>query len=441
MLANVQINNFKITGQVGSGSYGLVFHAVDMITDGEFAIKAVMKQSGEQDRALNSTSRGDVKRSAILQTQLYHFFKSFQNKVYLPSIDMDSIRRLSKKELAHAPHYQELAMHLTVNSHSNIVTIHQILESSLATFIVMDYYPNDMFTSIVNARHFAGNGLLIKKVFLQLCSALLHCHRNGVYHCDIKPENILFDANDNVYICDFGLSTTSAELPGNVCVGSSYYMAPERMTNNGAEYSPTESGDIWSLGIILINLVCIRNPWMKADRTRDSTFRYFVQDPRILLQILPLSEDLFSIVCSVLHLDPLRRISLPALMESIANCESFTTEGPLAHVDCLSVEQYTRFLEGDLGYKVRYAVNNYYMEDDYEDREQDLSYYTYDGDIEVDIFADEDDIGNENNSQCFYGSTTPESSLAGWYSRQKLPATFAARLQLINYSTSYTTCL
>ncbi|KAH3666579.1 hypothetical protein OGAPHI_003440, partial [Ogataea philodendri] len=97
----------------------------------------------------------------------------------------------------------------------------------------------------------------------------------GVYHCDIKPENILLDASDNVYLCDFGLATDSKYLAPNVCVGSFYYMAPERILYSSAPLEtetavlPTATSDIWSLGIILINLVCMRNPWLKAHQGED----------------------------------------------------------------------------------------------------------------------------------------------------------------------------
>lgn len=371
MLTNCQINNFQITKQIGSGAYGLVFHAIDLISENQYAVKAVMKNNDQ----CNESS--DIKKSTLLQGQLYHYFKSFQNKLFLPSINLESIKSLTEEQLSNAPNYKEIALHLKVHSHQNVVTIHQVLESSLATFIVMDYYPRDLFTSIVDHQHFAQDGTLVKKVFLQLCSVIQHCHHLGVYHCDIKPENILLDSQDNVQLCDFGLSTTSKELLANVCVGSSYYMAPERIScpsslthGNEAVSFPTATSDIWSLGIILINLTCIRNPWLKAHQLEDHTFHYFTQDPKVLLKILPVSQDLFSILLDVLQLDPSKRIRLDKLMTEVSECTHFTQSGPLSQVPTLTTEQFQRFIIGDHGVALKKMLYEYYSNGEEEEEEE-----------------------------------------------------------------------
>ncbi|CDF89490.1 ZYBA0S04-05512g1_1 [Zygosaccharomyces bailii CLIB 213] len=368
MLTNCQINNFQITSQIGSGAYGLVFHAVDIITENEYAIKAVVKSSSLNDFG-KPTTDDNIKKSTVLQTQLYHFFKSFQNKLFLPTVDLDSIQCLDNAELARAPHYKEIAMQLKVHSHENVCTIHQILESPLATFIVMDYIPLDLFTAIVDREYFANNGLLVKKVFLQLCSALDHCQHKGVFHCDIKPENVLLDSNDNVHLCDFGLSTTCQYLAPNVCIGSSYYMAPERILYTSGNKDtvtsfPTSTGDVWSLGVILINLCCIRNPWLKAHQTEDSTFNYYTKNPSVLKRILPVSDELYSLLVRILQVDPYSRIDLRSLMKEVAELESFTVEGPLSNVPQLDEKLYDTFITGDRGMCLREMLKEGSEEDE-----------------------------------------------------------------------------
>lgn len=409
MLTNCQINNFQITSQIGSGAYGLVFHAVDMITENEYAVKAVVKASSVSEVG-KPTTQDNLKKSTVLQTQLYHYFKSFQNKLFLPSIDLDSIQKLSNAQLARAPHYKEIALHLKVHSHANIVTIHQVLESPLATFIVMDYYPRDLFTSIVDQKYFSNNGLLIKKVFLQLCSALDHCHHMGVYHCDIKPENILLDTDDTIYLCDFGLSTTCQYLAPNVCIGSSYYMAPERIlyTNENTQDTtvtsfPTATGDIWSLGIILINLTCIRNPWLKAHQTEDNTFSYFTRDSNVLKKILPISDQLYRLVTRILQLNPYNRIDIRTLMSEVANITSFTNDnGPLSTVPKLSEELYNTFIIGDKGMSLKEILRSYHDDEDADERQSYDSSYPSSS-----ITSTPTD---ENTTPAAYAETTPYSS-------------------------------
>lgn len=392
MLVTCKINNYQLEKQLGSGAYGLVFYAVDLKTGHKYAIKAVLNQN---NAGVNwSDPSSNVKQSTLLQTQLYYYFKSFQNKLYLPSIDLETIKNLNKEQLCSMPHYKEVSLQLKVHSHQNVVSIHEVLKSPIAIFIVMDYYSRDLFTTIVEDQYFVNDGILIKKVFLQICSAIHYCHEQGIFHCDIKPENILLDEDDNIYLCDFGLSTTSSEELVNVCIGSSYYMAPEKIScpynisyDQTNLKAPTSASDIWSLGIILINLVCIRNPWLKAHQTQDNTFHQFTKYPIILKKILPISTDLYYILLGIFQLNPWERVCLSRLMIQIAQCPSFTTSGPLHSVKPLTDFRYVEgLIEDNCANNIQkdqhYHTNEYFIDklgtglDDY-----DTEYLTFDGDI------------------------------------------------------------
>jgi 5'-AMP-activated protein kinase catalytic alpha subunit len=76
-----------------------------------------------------------------------------------------------------------------------------------------------------------------------------------VLHRDVKLDNILFDANGQIKICDFGISRVirnPSEVIHEQC-GTPAYVAPEIMKDQG--YNGFKS-DVWSLGIILFALVC-----------------------------------------------------------------------------------------------------------------------------------------------------------------------------------------
>lgn len=340
-LANCQVSNFKIVRQIGSGSYGLVFHVTDLFSNANFAMKIILKSH------LFNTLPANIKKRDILLNQLIHELSTHNYKLHLPTVDLDSIVNITEYQLEANPQYKELQLHLKVHQHPNIVSIHQVLESHFATFIIMDYYPTDLFTSIVDDKHFSQDGALVKRAMIQLSSVLEYCALQDVYHCDLKPENILLDKFDNLYLCDFGLATTSSSLlsvQSNIEIGSSYYMAPERITNNHTHKhhphlpcNPDETikGDIWSLGILLINLTCIRNPWAKASIDEDKTFAYFINNPSILQKILPISNELLSLLLRILVLNPADRISYEQIKHEIINIQSFTQEGPLSKVDVL----------------------------------------------------------------------------------------------------------
>lgn len=81
--------------------------------------------------------------------------------------------------------------------------------------------------------------------------------------------------------------------------------------------------DVWSLGVILVNLTCGRNPWKRAS-TEDSTFRAYLKDPQFLRTILPLSPELNYILRRIFECDPRKRITIPELRRLIVDCPRFT---------------------------------------------------------------------------------------------------------------------
>jgi serine/threonine protein kinase len=110
-------------------------------------------------------------------------------------------------------------------------------------------------------------------MFIQMCDAVEACHRVGISHRDIKPENfICIDDRGHigerkvvVKITDWGLGTQEEEC-GDFDCGSKPYMAYECRNNVSPNYRPREA-DVWSLGIVLLNLLFHRCPW--ADPTPD----------------------------------------------------------------------------------------------------------------------------------------------------------------------------
>lgn len=97
---------------------------------------------------------------------------------------------------------------------------------------------------------------------LQLTSALSHAHRNGIIHRDVKPQNILMNQYGNVKITDFGiaraLSSTQLTKTNDV-IGSVHYLSPEQARGGTA----TKKSDIYSLGIVLFELLTGRLPFQE----------------------------------------------------------------------------------------------------------------------------------------------------------------------------------
>ncbi|TFK49162.1 kinase-like protein, partial [Heliocybe sulcata] len=223
-------------------------------------------------------------------------------------------------------HLREISLHQRSSAHPNIVTLHRVIEEHDYTWIVMDYCSDgDLFSQILNHRRYLGRARLIKRVFLQLLDAVEYCHSVGVYHRDLKPENVLcFDEGLRLTITDFGLATTD-KISDEFRTGSIYHMSPEC---RGGAFAPTGTyspmfNDIWSLGIILLNIITGRNPWRSAADS-DPTFRAYLQNPAgFLPTVLPISEEVNALLVRTLEVDWRKRITLPELRRAIKGVRSF----------------------------------------------------------------------------------------------------------------------
>jgi eukaryotic-like serine/threonine-protein kinase len=94
----------------------------------------------------------------------------------------------------------------------------------------------------------------------QVLDALAHAHGHGVVHRDIKPANIMLTGSGVVKLLDFGIARMQADrrlTKTGTAVGSLFYMSPEQI--RGAE--PDQSSDIYSLGIVLYEMVTGRRPF------------------------------------------------------------------------------------------------------------------------------------------------------------------------------------
>ncbi|KAJ5916486.1 hypothetical protein N7504_000501 [Penicillium tannophilum] len=281
-LGFILANRLELTGILGVGAYGVVYTAVDIHTNISYAVKALNK-AGLDPRQLKYQQR-------------------------------------------------EIRLHHLASQHPNVVSLVRIMDSVDCTYVVMEYCPEgDLFSSITDKGNFVSNDPLVKRVFLQLLDAVQFCHSIGIYHRDLKPENVLVtDQGMTVKLADFGLATTDYFTTDFGC-GSTFYMSPECQQTNPRPMScySSAANDVWSLGVMLVNLTCGRNPWKRAS-VEDSTFRAYLKDPFFLKSILPLSTEMVCILSRVFERDPSKRITIPELRQLIVDCPCFTEQPPVA---------------------------------------------------------------------------------------------------------------
>lgn len=140
---------------------------------------------------------------------------------------------------------------LKLLKHPNVVRLHEVLASKTKIYMVLEYVTGgELFDRISNrGRLSEGEG---RKLFQQLIDGVSYCHHKGVFHRDLKLENVLVDAKGNIKISDFGLSALPQHyrddgLLHTTC-GSPNYVAPEILANRGYDGA---TADIWSCGVIL----------------------------------------------------------------------------------------------------------------------------------------------------------------------------------------------
>lgn len=106
---------------------------------------------------------------------------------------------------------------------------------------------------------------VLGKVAEGVLNGLTYLHSHRIIHRDIKPSNILLTRSGEVKLCDFGVSGEfGTKGDANTFIGTSYYMAPERIT--GQSYTITS--DVWSLGVTLLEVAQHRFPF-PADGTEE----------------------------------------------------------------------------------------------------------------------------------------------------------------------------
>ncbi|CAH1454525.1 unnamed protein product [Lactuca virosa] len=182
----LQLGKYEIGRTLGEGNFGKVKFAKDVQTGHPFAVKIL-----EKTRIKNLNFSDQIKR--------------------------------------------EIAT-LKILKHPNVVRLHEVLASKTKIYMILEYVNGgELFDTIASKGKLPeSNG---RKFFQQLIDGVSYCHDKGVYHRDLKLENVLVDAKGSIKISDFGLSALPQHLRDDgllhTTCGSPNYVAPEILSNRG----------------------------------------------------------------------------------------------------------------------------------------------------------------------------------------------------------------
>ena len=210
------VGNYSVSGKLGEGTFGIVLKGTHNLASERVAIKVLEKKRMQQ---------------------------------------ADDIERVGK----------EIQI-LKQLRHPHVVRLWEIIYTSSRIYLVMEYAARgELFQYIVKAGRLREDEG--KRFFVQILAGVAYLHSQHIVHRDIKPENILLDAERNVRIVDFGLSTRCA--PGQVlkhACGSPCYAAPEMLTRAGqAAGYVGHPVDVWSTGVTLFAMICGFLPFEHAN--------------------------------------------------------------------------------------------------------------------------------------------------------------------------------
>jgi tetratricopeptide (TPR) repeat protein len=237
---------YTLLNQVGIGSMGVVYRALDRLTGNYVALKKV----GLLPREPNPSSYD-------LRLELTREFKA-----------LASLR------------------------HPNVVTVLDYgFDSTDTPFLVMELL--DSAQTISTAGQHQPRDLQIQ-LLLQVLQALTYMHRRGMIHRDLKPSNILVTGGQ-VRVLDFGLAIGRGQSKDTV--GTLSYMAPEVLTGHPADIA----SDLYSFGMVACEMLAGRHPFRRVS-TPDDTTLIPSQLAEMTLRMLPeaMTEGLESPIAAIL---------------------------------------------------------------------------------------------------------------------------------------------
>ncbi|XP_033610342.1 serine/threonine-protein kinase fused isoform X2 [Cryptotermes secundus] len=215
-----------------------------------------------------------------------------------------SLRGRSEKELRSLRQEFEIQQHL---HHPNIIQMLDSFETENEIVVVTEYAEKELYEILGKEGYLPEER--VHRIVCDLVSALYYLHSHRVLHRDLKPQNILLEANGVAKLCDFGFarSMSAGTYVLTSIKGTPLYMAPELIEEKPYD----QNADLWSLGCIIYELLVGSPPFCT------SSILHLVRLIRHEAVKWPdfISPTCQSFIQGLLQKDPKQRLTWPQLLD------------------------------------------------------------------------------------------------------------------------------
>src|SRR5437660_6989779 len=201
---------------------------------------------------------------------------------------------------------QELILAREV-THRNVIRIFDLGQAKGFKFITMEFVEGRDLRAVLRERGKLPPDETVR-IIAQVCRALESAHAAGVVHRDLKPQNIMLDGKDRVYVMDFGIAH-SLETPGmtqtGALMGTPEYMSPEQAKGIKVD----ARSDLFALGIIFYEMLTGISPY-KADTALATLLKRTQERPPPPAEVDPtIPKAISGVVMKCLEIDRDHRFS------------------------------------------------------------------------------------------------------------------------------------
>ena len=209
MIGRVFAERYRLEEFVGKGGMALVFRACDTRTGHDVAVKVLRPELGNDEEFLER-----FRREALAASKM---------------------------------------------SHHNIVNLLDVGEEDGYRYLVIEYMRGRTLKDIIQEKERLPEPVA-GQIAIRILSALQHAHDNGIIHRDIKPQNVLINAEGMVKVADFGIARVAGSntlTKGDNVMGSVHYFSPEQAKGEDV----TAASDIYSVGVVMYEMLTGRVPF------------------------------------------------------------------------------------------------------------------------------------------------------------------------------------